>query len=151
MFASVCRSCLPVCAQPVEAQSRFRVGVDIARYRGDSTKEYLEVYYSFDVSKLKFVKVDTALKAEAVMEIYFKRSANDSIVAQQIWRIPFTTNDSSLLGVFTYCTPTSSDSFSRRMCIDCMLSEGGATTGRSATVFRSRSTFSRLRTLNTFL
>ena len=91
-------SCLPVCTPPVEAQSRFRVGIDVARYRGDSTKEYVEVYYSFDVSKLKFVKVDTTLKAEAVMEIYFKRSANDSMVAHQIWRIPFAANDSSLLG-----------------------------------------------------
>jgi GWxTD domain-containing protein len=89
---------LLLCAPAAYAQSGFRIGVDIARYRGDSTKEYVEVYYSFDVSKLKFVKVDTALRAEALMEIYFKRSANDSIVAHQMWRIPFTTNDSSLLG-----------------------------------------------------
>ena len=89
---------LLLCAPAAYAQSGFRIGVDIARYRGDSTKEYVEVYYSFDVSKLKFVKLDTALRAEALMEIYFKRSANDSIVAHQMWRIPFTTNDSSLLG-----------------------------------------------------
>ena len=84
-------------AQPAEAQSGFRVGIDVARYRGDSTREYVEVYYSFDVSKLKFVKVNTALEAQAVMEIYFKRSANDSVVARQMWRIPFTADDSSLL------------------------------------------------------
>ena len=89
---------LPLCTHAVEAQSGFRVGIDVARFRGDSTKEYVEVYYSFDVSKLKFVKVDSTLKAEAVMDIYFKRSANDSIVARQMWRIPFTTNDSTLLG-----------------------------------------------------
>jgi GWxTD domain-containing protein len=79
------------------AQSGFRVGVDIARFRGDSTRVYLEVYYSFDVSKLKFVKTDSVLKAEALMDVYFKRSSNDSIVTRQTWRIPFTTNDSTLL------------------------------------------------------
>jgi len=87
-----------LCIPAAQAQSRLRIGADIARYRGDSTKEFVEVYYSFDVSKLKFVRVDTALKADVVMDIYFKRSANDSIVARQMWRIPFTTNDSSLLG-----------------------------------------------------
>ncbi len=89
---------LPLCTHVAEAQSGFRVGIDVARFRSDSTKEYVEVYYSFDVSKLKFVKADSILKAEAVMDIYFKRSANDSIVARQMWRIPFTTNDSTLLG-----------------------------------------------------
>ena len=84
-------------AQPAEAQSGFRVGIDVARYRGDSRREYVEVYYSFDVSKLKFVRVNAALEAQAVMEIYFKRSANDSVVARQMWRIPFTADDSSLL------------------------------------------------------
>ena len=77
----------------------LRVGIDVARYRGDSTKEFVEVLYSFDVSKLKFVRVDSALKAIVVMDVYFKRSANDSIVARQAWRIPFTTNDSTALGV----------------------------------------------------
>ena len=81
------------------AESLLRVGIDVARYRGDSTKEYVEIYYSFDVSKLKFLRVDTSFKAEAVLDIYFKRSSTDSVVARQTWRIPFTANDSSLLAV----------------------------------------------------
>ena len=77
--------------------SRFRINADIARFRGDSSKVYVEVYYAFDVSQLVFVKAGNALQSEVVMDIYFKRSANDSIVARQAWRIPFSTSDSSVL------------------------------------------------------
>ncbi|HTY11124.1 MAG TPA: GWxTD domain-containing protein [Bacteroidota bacterium] len=89
--------CLTVSPTVTEAQPGFRIGVDLARFRGDTARVYLEVYYTFDVSKLKFAKTDSILKAEALMDIYFKRSSNDSIVARQTWRIPFTTNDSTLL------------------------------------------------------
>ena len=146
LFVSlVLAASLPVCTSLVEAQSRFRVGIDVAKFRGDSTKEYVEVYYTFNVSRLKFVKTDTALKAEAVMEIYFKRSANDSIVARQVWRIPFTTNDSSLLA----SSRTYADVLGFFLAPDIYrlyVVGGGSNDWASATASRFRSTFSRLRT-----
>ncbi len=80
-----------------QAQNRFHIGADIARFRGDSASIYVEVYYSFDVSKLTFVRSGNEWGSEVIMDISFKRSANDSIVGHNRWRIPFTTDDSTLL------------------------------------------------------
>jgi len=95
---SVIAACMVlVVAQTSGAQNRFHIGADLARFRGDSTSLYLEVYYSFDVSKLTFVHSGNEWGSEVIMDVYFKRSANDSIVARNKWRIPFTTDDSTLL------------------------------------------------------
>ena len=89
-------------APTTNAASRFRINADIARFRGDSSKVYVEVYYAFDVSQLIFVKAGSALQSEVVMDVYFKRSANDSIVARQLWRIPFSTFDTTVLQTSRY-------------------------------------------------
>ena len=90
----------------VQAQNRgvagrpsFRIFTDLARFRGDSTHVYVEVYYSFDVSQLKYIKTGDAFRADAVMSIYLKRSADDSIVVGQSWRIPFSVADTTALQV----------------------------------------------------
>lgn len=75
----------------------FRINVDIARYRGDSTSVYVELYYSFDVTRLKYVKTDSAYQGQAVVRVYFKNSATDSIVTGQAYRLPFTVSDSTTL------------------------------------------------------
>ncbi len=80
----------------------LRVNVDIARYRGDSSSVYVELYYSFDVTHLKFVKSDSAYQSQVVMRIFFKNSATDSVTTGQAFRLPFTVNDTSLLGVSRY-------------------------------------------------
>ncbi len=93
----VVESFMPLSISTADAESRFRVGIDVARFRGDSTKVYVEVYYSFDVSKLKFIKSDTLFQTEAVINVYFKRSSNDSVVARQMWKIPFSAGDTLVL------------------------------------------------------
>jgi GWxTD domain-containing protein len=77
--------------------NKIQINDDIARFRGDSTHVYVEVYYSFDVSSMKFVPVQKGLRSEMLVNIYFVRSSNDSIVARQAWKIPFSADDSSLL------------------------------------------------------
>ena len=68
---------------------------DLARFRGDQSHLYVEVYYSFDVSLLTYKKVNSAFQSEAVMSVAFKRSSDDSIVARQAWRIPFSIDDTA--------------------------------------------------------
>lgn len=80
-----------------QTQSPLKLSVDIARFTGDSNHVYFEVYYSFDVSDLSYQKNGEEYQSEAVMDVWFKRSSDDSIVARQVWRIPFTVNDTSLL------------------------------------------------------
>jgi GWxTD domain-containing protein len=76
-------------------QSNFAMSVDLARFRGDSTNLYLELYYSFDVSQLSYIKKDGSYQSEMVMNVYFKRSSNDSIAGHQAWRIPFGADDTT--------------------------------------------------------
>lgn len=86
---------LPIMAQ--QDAPRLQISYDLARYRGDAEHLYVEVYYSFDVTKLKFVQEETAYRSEAVMSVMFKRSADDSVVARQAWRIPFSVTDTAML------------------------------------------------------
>ncbi len=97
LFVSVVLAAMQLCTLSVEAQSRFHVATDIAKFRGDSSVVYVEVYFTFNVSTLAFVKKENTSTAEVIMDISFKRSADDSVVARQAWRIPFSTTDSTLL------------------------------------------------------
>lgn len=85
----------PVIAQ--QAVPPLRLNYDLARFRGDNEHLYVEVYYSFDVSALKFIKESDAYRGETVMSVSFKRSSDDSIVARQAWRIPFSVADTTML------------------------------------------------------
>ena len=89
-------------SRDTDQRSRLRMSADLARFRGDSSVVYVEVYYSFDVSQLTFMKVDGNLRSEIVMSVYFKRSSNDSVVAREAYRIPFSTSDTSLLKTSRY-------------------------------------------------
>jgi len=78
-------------------QSDFKLQYDISRFRGDDEHLYLEIYYAFDVSLLKYVKKSTDLQGESIVSVMFKRSSDDSIVARQAWKIPFSVSDTMML------------------------------------------------------
>lgn len=91
------------CAAISQSSTPFRVSYDISSFRGDQTSNYVELYYSFDVSKLAYQKIDSAFRGDAIVTIYVKRSKDDSIVDRQAWRMPFSVSDTSLLeGSRTY-------------------------------------------------
>ena len=81
------------------AQQRndFKVQYDIARFRGDDEHVYVEIYYGFDVSLLKYVTKNQELQSEVITSVTFKRSADDSVIARQAWRIPFSVTDTTML------------------------------------------------------
>ncbi len=83
----------------VFAQQRqdFKIQYDVSKFRGDAEHVYLEVYYAFDVSLLKYVKLGSDYQSEVIAGVTFKRSADDSIVARQAWRIPFSVTDTTML------------------------------------------------------
>lgn len=85
-------------AVPAAAQlSPLNLRYDVARYYGDTENLYLELYYGFDVSSLGYRAENGTMSGEAIVTCMVKRSANDSIVAQQGWRIPFSVADTSML------------------------------------------------------
>lgn len=80
-----------------QQNSPIRINYDVARFRGDDGHSYVEVYYAFDVSSLKYVSTKTNYQSEVMMSATFKRSSDDSVVARQAWRIPFSVNDTTML------------------------------------------------------
>ncbi|HLP18341.1 MAG TPA: GWxTD domain-containing protein [Bacteroidota bacterium] len=77
--------------------SSLKISLDMARFRGDSTSVYLEVYYGFDVSQLKYLADANGYRGDAIVSVMFKHSQTDSIVARQAMRIPFSIGDTTLL------------------------------------------------------
>jgi len=75
----------------------FRLSYDLARFRGDAEHLYVEVYYSFDVTALRYVRSNGAFNSEMIMSITFKKTTSDSVVARQAWRIPFSVSDTAML------------------------------------------------------
>ncbi|MDD8017673.1 MAG: GWxTD domain-containing protein [Bacteroidota bacterium] len=80
-----------------QQNSSFRLNYDIARYRGDEQHSYVETYYAFDVSQLKYTKDSTGYQSQVLLSITFKRSSDDSIAERQAWRIPFSISDTAML------------------------------------------------------
>jgi GWxTD domain-containing protein len=80
-----------------QQQSDFKIQYDISRFRGEGEHLYVEIYYAFDVSILKYVKKNTDLQSESIVSVTFKRSSDDSIVARQAWKIPFSVSDTMML------------------------------------------------------
>ncbi|MDP1676025.1 MAG: GWxTD domain-containing protein [Bacteroidota bacterium] len=80
-----------------QQQNDFKLQYDIARFRGDDEHLYVEVYYAFDVSLLKYVLKNSELQSESIVSVTFKRSSDDSTVARQAWRIPFSVSDTMML------------------------------------------------------
>lgn len=101
-FGLIALTILPLSAQTktgMVPRSTFKIYPDIARFRGDSSRVYVEVYYTFDVSQLKYVRMDDVYRADAVMSIYLKRSSDDSVIVGQSWRVPFSVSDTTALQV----------------------------------------------------
>ena len=95
LFALMVFFAVPSIAQQVTPQ--FRLNYDLARFRGDDEHLYVEVYYSFDVTALKYIESQGVYRSETIISVMFKRSADDSIVARQAWRIPFSVTDTLML------------------------------------------------------
>ncbi len=93
-FFAMCLLTLTALAQQ---PSPVHISYDIAKFRGDQNTDYLEIYYSFEVSRLKYLKTNDSYQSEAVISALIKRSSDDSVVSHQAWRIPFSITDTTML------------------------------------------------------
>ncbi len=82
---------------PAGTNTPLKMSLDFARFRGDSSMVYLETYYGFDVSALKYAAAEGAYRGDAIVSVTFKQSSTDSIVSRQALRIPFSINDTTML------------------------------------------------------
>ncbi len=82
-----------------QENQQFKVQYDFAKFRGDDKHLYYELYYSFDVSLLKYVKINGGYQSEALVQVTFKHSAADTISAYQAYRIPFSISDTALVAI----------------------------------------------------
>jgi GWxTD domain-containing protein len=95
IFAALILLSLPAFSQ--RQKPDFRLSYDLARFRGNADNLYVEVYYSFDVTALRYARSKEMFQSEMMMSVTFKRSADDSVVARQAWRIPFSVADTAML------------------------------------------------------
>lgn len=80
-----------------QTPASLKLQTDYSRFRGYDNSSYVEMYYAFDVSSLTYQQKGESYASEAVASITFKRSSDDSIVARQAWRIPFSVHDMSVV------------------------------------------------------
>jgi GWxTD domain-containing protein len=86
-----------VYAVSAQTPAALKLQTDYSRFRGYDNTTYVEVYYAFDVSSLTYQQKGESYQSEAVASITFKRSSDDSVIARQAWRIPFSVHDLSVV------------------------------------------------------
>lgn len=93
LFSAVLVACCTSIAfnQPTPPQESLRIAVDFARFRGDDSNVYVEVYYSIPQRMLTYLPDSVGYKAgiELLMTIYRR----DSIVAADRLLMPHRTTD----------------------------------------------------------
>jgi GWxTD domain-containing protein len=79
----------------VGGEGRFEVQFDLARFAGDSTHAFVELYYGFKESSLTY-KPDSGGYAGAAVMRYVVRT-DSSVVASKEWRVPHILREPSQL------------------------------------------------------
>ena len=83
----------------LQAQNQFQINIDAARFKGDNEKAFVEFYFSFDVSKLKYLKSENGFSSEAFVSFTSKRTSDDSLVIVDEWKVPFIFSDTSVINL----------------------------------------------------
>ncbi len=95
-------------AQNTPTKSPLKISVDYARFRGDSTNVYLEVYYSIPERQLTYIRDSTGLTAAAEVTMVIRRG--EVSVSADRWLVPHVLRDTTrssmnLVGLSTVMLP----------------------------------------------
>ncbi len=80
-------------ASQMLGQNLLRLNVDYASFKYDGTKNYVEVYYSFQRNQLTLAKSDGVFKGGLVVQVLLKDLQKDSIIQGKAWKIPIEVAD----------------------------------------------------------
>lgn len=76
-------------------QNQLRINADYASFKYDASRSYVEIYYSFHHSQLKFTKDESGFKGGLVIHVLIKDVAKDSIIQGRAWKVPVELKDTS--------------------------------------------------------
>jgi GWxTD domain-containing protein len=78
---------------------RLYLSVDFASFRGDSSRSFLEVYYSYGAGQLRYLKDDDKFISTARFDLRILEPQTRAVVFQKIWKVPHTVPDTAALEV----------------------------------------------------
>ena len=84
-----------VLGQTIPGKGDFRFTADIARFYGDSTQLYIEVYYGIRENTLTYMETPNAFTGSVNMALEVKRES--VVVATKQWAVPHSCSDTSAL------------------------------------------------------
>lgn len=93
--AAIIISAFPLMEYSTAKAQTLNVNFDYSTFRYDSTKTYMELYYSFSGRAVRLVKKDLAFTGLLLFEVSIKPLNADTITSQQIWKVPFEVADTS--------------------------------------------------------
>jgi GWxTD domain-containing protein len=79
-------------------QPKLYLGVDYAHFRGDSSRAFVEIYYSFGVGQLKFFEEGGKFKSAVRLNVQVLELGGAVPVYDRAWEVPYSTTDTSLGG-----------------------------------------------------
>jgi GWxTD domain-containing protein len=79
---------------PAEGK-KLNVNLDYATFRYDSVKTYMELYYSFNGSGVRFVKTDSMFSGLLLFQVAVNPVNLDTLVNRQMWKVPLNVTDTS--------------------------------------------------------
>jgi len=77
----------------------FYVDIDAAQFRYSENENYLEIYYGFNESNLTYIKKNDIYEGSILMNVVIKSAKDDSLIINNIWKIPHTVLDTSKMDI----------------------------------------------------
>lgn len=82
-------------ASQLLGQNPLRINADYASFKYDASRNYVEIYYSFQYNQLKLTKDETTFKGGLVIQVLLKQPQGDTIIQGKAWKIPIEIKDTS--------------------------------------------------------
>ncbi|MFN3134532.1 MAG: hypothetical protein ACK44H_03060, partial [Candidatus Kryptonium sp.] len=82
-------------ASQLLGQNPLRINADYASFKYDASRNYVEIYYSFQYNQLKLTKDETTFKGGLVIQVLLKQPQRDTIIQGKAWKIPIEIKDTS--------------------------------------------------------
>jgi GWxTD domain-containing protein len=84
-------------ASAAGGNEKLFLSVDFAHFRGDSSRSFLEVYYSFSVGQLHYLKDGDKFSSGAKLDLKIFEQPTNEPVFQKTWRVPYSVADTAVL------------------------------------------------------
>jgi len=86
-----------VTASTAGGTEKLFLSVDFAHFRGDSSRSFVEVYYSFSVGQLHYHKDSSRFSSATIFNLRIFDPQTKTIAFQRKWKVPYSVADTAIL------------------------------------------------------